>query len=96
MKNESFYELSLSLIVLRKEINSFDSNLRDVPVIKHLQDNERHKTKEASQLIQKFMRRFFFFFEDEFAIKSYSSKSKDAGGFQFDKVNLEKWYRLNQ
>ncbi len=89
MKNESFYEMSNSLLALRNEINSFDPSLRDCAVIKHLSENERYKTQEASKLIQRFFRRFFFFFEFEVAIKSYTSKIDEASGFQFDKINLE-------
>lgn len=89
MKNESFYEMSLSLIELRKELDSFDISLKDTPVIKHLQENEKYKTQEAFYLIQRFLRRFFFFFEYEFAIKSYTSKIDGTSGFQFDKINLE-------
>ena len=88
MKNESFYEMSLSILELRKELDSFDRSLRDCAVIKHLYENERYKTQEAFNLIQRFLRRFFFFFEYEFAIKSYASKA-DGGGFQFDKINLD-------
>lgn len=89
MKNESFYELSLSLLDLRKEISTFDTSLKETAVIKHLHENERYKTQEAANLVQRFMRRFFYFFEDEIAIKSYTSKAEDALGFQFDKINLE-------
>ena len=89
MKNESFYEMSDSLISLRNEISNFDQSLKDCAVIKHLHENERYKTQEASNLIQKFLRRFFFFFEFEIAIKSYTSKMDEASGFQFDKVNLD-------
>ena len=87
MKNESFYEMSMSILNLRKEIEGFDPGLRECAVVRHLQENERYKTQEAFNLVQKFIRRFFFFFEYEIAIKSYSNTK--AAGFTFDKINLE-------
>ena len=79
--------MSLSILNLRKELESFDNSLKDCPVVRHLQENERYKTQEAFNLVQRFLRRFFFFFEYEIAIKSYSKTN--AAGFQFDKINLE-------
>jgi len=80
-KNQSIYEIALSIVKLREELKFF-IELKDCAVVKMIFDNEKSKTYEAIRMIQGLIRTFFFLFEKEFAIQEFRDKSDNTLSLQ--------------
>jgi len=87
LKNQSFFEISQSILKLRQQLKAF-KDVSDCVMIKHLIENEKHKTQETCRQIQTFMRIFFYMIEEEFTAKAYVDKD-DISSFHFDKIKFD-------
>lgn len=87
IKNKAFYEISENIIKLRSLIDAF-KEFEGTLVIKNLKENEKSKTQEVCNLVNTFLRNYFYYYEQNF---DWDALNAVDSTFKFDKVDFKSY-----